>query len=195
MRKLCTINNSAKSRPIDIDIIPDWNQFIHIKNYFIIHNRRVEWRVKPNLDTKNFNLLIHQSYRMNINCTNHKRKFVVSILHNLLNASTNCSISYQVVWNIIYQPNHNNKQRSYTNKIYNVYIPIVPGRAPSIPWISTKMNRYSSNNRKLPNSASNCYSSNITNHSILLPKNLLLKLCNFEYRTKIKPKTSQKQNN
>ena len=41
MRKLCTINNSAKSRPIDINIISDGNQYFYIKNYPDIHNRRI----------------------------------------------------------------------------------------------------------------------------------------------------------
>ena len=102
MRKLCTTNNSAKCCPIDINIIPDWNQYFHVKIYPDIHNRRINWRVKSDLSTKDFNLLIHQPYWMNINCTNHKWKFMTSILHNLLNTSTNWSVSYQDIWSIIY---------------------------------------------------------------------------------------------
>jgi len=94
MRKLCTANNSAESSPIDINIIPDWNQCIHIKNYSTINNCRINRRIKPNLNTKDPNLLIYQPHWMNINCTNHKRKLMNSILRNLLNASTYSSICH-----------------------------------------------------------------------------------------------------
>ena len=75
-----------------------------------------------------------------------------------------------------------------SNKIYNVYITIIPGRAPSIPWVSTRMNCYPSNNYKQHGSASNSWGSNIIVYPILLPKNLLLKLYNFEHRNKMKLK-------
>ena len=41
VRKLCTINNGAKCRHIDINIIPDLNQYFYVKNYPDIHNRRI----------------------------------------------------------------------------------------------------------------------------------------------------------
>jgi hypothetical protein len=70
----------------------------YIKNYPDIHKRRVNWRVKSNLNTNDLNLFIRQPYLMNINCTNFKRKFTNRVFCNLLDTSTNCSISYQAIW-------------------------------------------------------------------------------------------------
>ena len=69
-----------------------------MKNYPDIHNRRVNWRVKSNLNTNDLNLFIRQPYWMNINCTNFKRKFTNRVFCNLLDTSTNCIISYQAIW-------------------------------------------------------------------------------------------------
>jgi hypothetical protein len=52
MRKLCTINNSAESSSVDINIIPDWNQRHYIKNDFNINNCGINWRIKPDINTK-----------------------------------------------------------------------------------------------------------------------------------------------
>jgi len=38
MRKSCTINNSAQSRPVEVNILLDWNQCSHIKNNFNIYD-------------------------------------------------------------------------------------------------------------------------------------------------------------
>jgi len=54
------------------------------------------------------------------------------------------------------------------------------------------MNCYPSYNYKQHNPTSNSCGSNIINHTVLLLKNLLLKLYNFEYRTKMKFKAPQK---
>ena len=62
--------------------------------------------------------------------------------------------------------------------------------AASMPWIPTEMNSYSGRNYKQYNLAGNNYSSNIINHPILLPTNLLLKICNPKHRTKMKYKVA-----
>ena len=59
---------------------------------------------------------------------------------------------------------------------YDIHITVIFAWASSIPRISTKMNCYSSNNYKQYNPTSNNCSSNIINHPILLPKNILLKI-------------------
>jgi len=56
------------------------------------------------------------------------------------------------------------------------------------------MNRYGSYNYKHGSAGSNC-GNNILNYPILLPKNLLLKFHNFEYRAEMKFEVSQKQTN
>jgi hypothetical protein len=89
-----------------IYIIPDWNQRLYIKNYLNINNCRINWRVKPNINTKDPDLLIHQSHWMNINCTNYKWKLVNTIFHDLFNISTNGSIYIYIYTYIFYITRH-----------------------------------------------------------------------------------------
>jgi len=45
---------------------------------------------------------------------------MISILHDLLNTTINCSLGYQAFRGTFYQPNPDNQQRSHTNKIHNI---------------------------------------------------------------------------
>jgi hypothetical protein len=54
------------------------------------------------------------------------------------------------------------------HKIHDIHINVILRWTSPIPWISTKMNCYSSHNYKQHSSNSNNCSSNITNYSILL---------------------------
>jgi hypothetical protein len=74
----------------------------------------------------------------------------------------------------------------HTDEIHAIHIAAIFRWPTTIPRISTKLNCYSSHNYKQHSPTSNNCGSNITNHSILLPKNLLLKIYDLKYRTKMK---------
>jgi hypothetical protein len=74
---------------------------------------------------------------------------------------------------------------------HDIHITTIFRWTPPIPQISTKMNCYSSHNYEQYSPTSDNCGSNIINHLILLPKNLLLKIYDLKYRTKMKPKVSQ----
>jgi hypothetical protein len=84
------------------------------------------------------------------------------------------------------------KLSGHTNEIRDIYITTIFRWTPPIPRFSTKMNCYSSHNYKQHSPTSDNCGSNIINHLILLPKNLLLKIYDLKYRTKMKPEVSQK---
>jgi hypothetical protein len=70
---------------------------------------------------------------------------------------------------IVHQPDHNNKQRKYSDTIRDNHITIVIRWAAPIPWIPTKINCYPSHNYKQHSPISNNCSSNIINYPTLLP--------------------------
>ena len=69
-----------------------------------------------------------------------------------------------------------------------IHITIIFRWASSVPWFPTKMNCYLNHNYKHYSPTSNNSSSNIINHPILVPKNLLFKIHNFKHRNKVKRK-------
>ena len=83
----------------------------------------------------------------------------------------------------------------HTNKVHDVHITVIFRLTSPIPWVPTKMNCYPSHNHKQHSPTSNSSGSNIINHIVLLPENLLLKFYNFEHRTKMKFEAPQKQIN
>ena len=74
------------------------NDFIRVYSLHSFVQRHVSSLIMSHFQLKK----AHQSYWMNINYINYKKKFKNSVFYNLINTSTDSSVSYQTIGSIIY---------------------------------------------------------------------------------------------
>jgi hypothetical protein len=102
MGKLYTSNNNPESRTNNTNIVPDRNQHLHVSNHPSMSNRGINRGNKPNINTKNPNILFHQPHRLDVSCIDYRRKTMDHVLRNLLSTSYHISIHPKTIKNIIY---------------------------------------------------------------------------------------------